>query len=352
MSADRRSSNFTMKLRSQGPPDVDVMALSLKKSFKSPKFKPVDGVKAKKTRRESGRGTRRVNNTTRTHNNKLEEVREVESVNEAVDPELASFRKLQISLKQEKRGITYGQFYFYELGMLKEEDVFQALLFVKQLPELSLQQRPPSLLSNGRKYALPPLKHGKKKTLVLDLDETLVHASMDLMNFYNFTVDINLNDENRVVYVKCRPYLKQFLEAVSNHFEVVVFTASLEAYADKVLDVIDAGRHLISHRLFRDSCLCIQGNYLKNLEVLGRDPHSVVIVDNSVQAFGYQLQNAIPIVDFTDDSNDYELIRIWNLLQRAHQSTDIRNFISNEVGWGDVLEQLPETTQLSPLQGF
>eukprot|EP01023_Acetabularia_acetabulum_P000687 TRINITY_DN1027_c1_g1_i1.p1 TRINITY_DN1027_c1_g1~~TRINITY_DN1027_c1_g1_i1.p1 ORF type:complete len:348 (-),score=42.53 TRINITY_DN1027_c1_g1_i1:525-1568(-) len=343
----RRSSNFTMKLRSQGPPDMEESSSNPRKTFKSPKFRPVDGVK-RKTRRNSRTGLKNSNAIKAA--SKLVEVR-VDSLDEVMDPELANFKKMQITLSKGNNGVSYGQFYFKDLGMLWEEDVFQSLLFVKQLPQLSLQQRPPSLLQNGRQYALPPKRGTKKKTLVLDLDETLVHASMDPLEYYNFTVDINLNDENRVVYVRSRPFLKQFLEAVSKHFEVVVFTASMEAYADKVLDVIDAGRQLISHRLFRDSCLCIQGNYLKNLEVLGREPHSTVIVDNSVQAFGYQLENAIPIIDFTDDLSDCELIRIWNLLQRAHQCTDVREFIQNEVGWAQVVEQLPQN-QLAADQQF
>lgn len=85
------------------------------------------------------------------------------------------------------------------------------------------------------------------------------------------------------MYVKQRPYLKTFLDSVSQMFEIVIFTASQSIYAKQLLDILDPDDRLFSRRAYRESCIFADGSYTKDLTVLGVDLAKIVIIDNSPQ---------------------------------------------------------------------
>jgi len=132
------------------------------------------------------------------------------------------------------------------------------------------------------------------------------------------------------VHVRTRPYLLEFLEAVHSKFEVIVFTASQQVYADELLNRIDPDGKYIKHRMFRESCLLVEGNYLKDLNVLGRDLTRSVLVDNSPHAFGYQVDNGIPIESWFDDPDDTELLKLEQFLGTLHGVNDVRAVVRSK----------------------
>jgi CTD small phosphatase-like protein 2 len=85
-----------------------------------------------------------------------------------------------------------------------------------------------------------------------------------------------------------------------------VFTASHKAYADVVLNYLDPNNEVIEYRLYRDSCVQTEeGVYIKDLRVIkNRNMKDMVIVDNAVYSFGFQLDNGIPILPFYEDKTD------------------------------------------------
>ncbi|XP_076894654.1 uncharacterized protein LOC143547012 isoform X2 [Bidens hawaiensis] len=207
----------------------------------------------------------------------------------------------------------------------EEFDEFDPYFFIKNLPELA------SVVPFYRPVLLPKQTRScPPTTLVLDLDETLVHSTLEPCEDADFTFTVNFNIEDRIVYVRCRPYLKEFMERVAGLFEIIIFTASQSIYAEQLLNVLDPKRKVFRHRVFRESCVFLEGNYLKDLSVLGRDLACVIMVDNSPQAFGFQVDNGIPIESWYDDRTDQELLTLLPFLESLIGVDDVRPLIANK----------------------
>jgi CTD small phosphatase-like protein 2 len=157
-----------------------------------------------------------------------------------------------------------------------------------------------------------------------------VHSTLEPCEDSDFTFPVHFNLREHTIYVRCRPYLKEFLETVASMFEIIIFTASQSIYAEQLLNILDPKRRLFRHRVYRESCLFVEGNYLKDLSVLGRDLARVVIVDNSPQAFGFQLDNGVPIESWFDDRNDRELLTLLPFLQSLVGVEDVRPCIARK----------------------
>jgi Dullard-like phosphatase family protein len=173
-----------------------------------------------------------------------------------------------------------------------------------------------------------------KKTLVLDLDETLVHCKVSDPSdaedgggeVWDVHFPVVFDGGKYQIHARKRPHVDHFLKRASQLFEVVVFTSSRQAYADRMLDILDPEKKYIRHRLYRESCLSYKGNYIKDLALLGRDMKKVVLVDNAVPAYAYHVGNGIPIISWFRDPEDRELLDLLPFLESLVPDTvrDVR----------------------------
>jgi RNA polymerase II subunit A small phosphatase-like protein len=169
-----------------------------------------------------------------------------------------------------------------------------------------------------------------KKSLILDLDETLVHSSFRPVPNPDFIIPVEIDGRLIDVYVIKRPFVDEFLKAVGPRFEVIVFTASLGKYADPLLDLLDKHK-VIKWRLFREACYPWEGSYVKDLQCMGRDMRSMILVDNSPHSYAFQPDNAVPIGTFIDDPSDQELLECLDTLLAVEFAPDVRPTLAAEL---------------------
>jgi len=154
----------------------------------------------------------------------------------------------------------------------------------------------------------------KEYTLVLDLDETLVHCKY--------------NESGSVVHF--RPYLDDFLAAMVPLYNIVIFTAAAQDYADLVLDNIDPQRAIFSKRLYRQHTKNVNEEYnIKDLLIVTDNLEKTLIIDNIPENFMRQKNNGIFIKSWFDDQEDRELKRLIPLLKQIvdQKVPDVREFL-------------------------
>ncbi|KAF8639445.1 hypothetical protein AX16_010300 [Volvariella volvacea WC 439] len=211
---------------------------------------------------------------------------------------------------------------------------------------------PASSLDTASRASTPPV-HRKSplhfpKTLVLDLDETLIHSTSRPMHTASrwglfglgswgfgrsnkaagHTVEVFLGGRSTLYHVYKRPFVDFFLRTVSGWYTLVIFTASMQEYADPVIDWLDAGRGILAHRLFRDSCTQLpNGSYTKDLSLVEADLSRVCLVDNSPISYRVNEANGIPIEGWTHDPHDEALLDLLPVLDSLRFTSDVRRVL-------------------------
>ena len=149
----------------------------------------------------------------------------------------------------------------------------------------------------------------KKYTLILDLDETLIH----------FIPENNSIEKGSFIL---RPGLFHFLNNMSPYFEIIIWTVATKSYADPIINIIESERRYFSYRLYRDNTTFYKNNYIKDLNNLGRDISKIIIIDNCSFNFSFQKENGILIKSFYGKKDSFELISLIPILLNIIKEND------------------------------
>lgn len=262
------------------------------------------------------------------------------------------------------------------------------------LPEQHLPRESPNKFTKFQKmfhkkkinlYRPPPPPLSGTKTLVLDLDETLIHSSqfpphpsVKFFILHDDSIQIDVNgfdpqtnweskpDQNSPLFIYMRPGLEEFISYAKENFEVFVYTYAERGYAEPILDVIFPDLDE-DHRLYRDSCITAtrstvssylssaskaskkatlsgdkkyklnkskikdQNGVIKDLVMLGRNMNELVFVDdNDYQALKVNNNNTIVIPMWKGIPNDNALQGwLMPILDNCIAAKDVRDIICN-----------------------
>ncbi|KAF2399227.1 hypothetical protein EJ06DRAFT_479300 [Trichodelitschia bisporula] len=195
-------------------------------------------------------------------------------------------------------------------------------------------------------YSKAPLTGAPhKKTLIIDLDETLIHSHSKGGRFATgHMVEVKIQHAVGVggvsigpqvpilYYVHKRPHCDEFLRKVHKWYNLVIFTASVQEYADPVIDWLELERSYFSGRYYRQHCTQRNGAYIKDLSQVEPDLSKVMIVDNSPVSYIFHEDNAIPIEGWISDPTDNDLLNLIPLLEALQHATDVRAVLALRLG--------------------
>ena len=171
---------------------------------------------------------------------------------------------------------------------------------------------------------------GNKKLAIFDLDETLIHCQTKNINECQHKINIITPSKKKVqIGINIRPNLEKTLNIIKDKYIIVIFTASHKSYADSILNYIDPNNNYFKYRLYRNNCTSVKYEgkeiYIKDLSVFKNiDLKNIIIIDNSVVSFTYQLNNGMPILPYYDCNKDNELVCLAYYLIAIFDYNDLR----------------------------
>jgi CTD small phosphatase-like protein 2 len=195
-----------------------------------------------------------------------------------------------------------------------------------------------------------PREWSKNKTIIFDLDETLIINYSRLSGGEAGCVvppglcsgGNGSTEQNTQSLIGIRPYAVDVVRELSKIYEVWIFTASCKEYADPIINLLDPLHQYVSRVFYREHCVQLNnGIFVKDLRIFkDRDLKQTVLIDNSVLSFSFQLDNGVFISSYYGQNNDSELLYIFNYLKDLYYYDNVQDRNRKSFGFSSFLNSL------------
>eukprot|EP00331_Platyophrya_macrostoma_P033846 CAMPEP_0176439356 /NCGR_PEP_ID=MMETSP0127-20121128/19892_1 /TAXON_ID=938130 /ORGANISM="Platyophrya macrostoma, Strain WH" /LENGTH=319 /DNA_ID=CAMNT_0017823605 /DNA_START=54 /DNA_END=1013 /DNA_ORIENTATION=- len=170
-------------------------------------------------------------------------------------------------------------------------------------------------------------KYGKefdktKKTLVFDLDQTLIYLTTEVPS--KAVDSVLISNEGSKSYAIKRPGLESFLKEMSVFYNICIYVGKKRKHAVDIVEAVGLAPYIFEV-YSREHCVKVSENtYMKSLMQLGFSLSNTVFVDDSASQMRSQPLNGILIQAFKGDPFDGALDYLSMFLQKLAMEVDVR----------------------------
>ena len=173
----------------------------------------------------------------------------------------------------------------------------------------------------------------ERHLLILDLDETLVHATQRPLDYAPIT-----KIGPYALYL--RPGVHDFLGHMARHFRLAIWTSSSALYAEAVVARLFKDVSGLEFVWSRERCtprrdferdVWVDTKSLQKVKRRGYDLRKVLAVDDTPEKYARSYGNLVVVRPFEGDRNDEELAHLANYLETLARTPDVRRI--EKRGW-------------------
>ncbi len=171
------------------------------------------------------------------------------------------------------------------------------------------------------------------KLLILDIDETLIHASETVLEDRpDFTVED--------FHVYKRPHVDEFLDYSLENYKVAIWTTANKPFAHSIVQKLFEEPDQLEFVWSKEKCTMVYNHqifehqHLKNLSKVKKKSFSldhVIMVDDSPYKLKKNYGNLVRVDEFTGDKDDTELLKLMKYLDTLKSVSNIREI--EKRGW-------------------
>lgn len=184
--------------------------------------------------------------------------------------------------------------------------------------------------------------HASDLLIILDLDETLIHARTQPLDY---PADFIFGD----YHIYLRPHFHRFIKFLNTHFEFAIWSSASDTYVEAITKLIGLEglaqfiwarsrttlrRNTHSNRM-EQSLIAHKDFYyvkrLKKVKKLGHSLEKILMIDDSPHKVLDNYGNALIIKEYLGDQKDREILLLMNYLQKIKAVENLR--LVNKRNW-------------------